>query len=80
MSEVPLENPTAVNQWDWRQMRKSFRDCKIAGICGGFGEHTPVPSWLWRVLCLTFFFCGGVGLVAYIILWICMPAANSPTA
>ena len=79
MSEVPLENPAAVNQWNWRQMRKSSRDCKIAGICGGFGEHTPVPSWLWRVLFLTFFFCGGVGLVAYIILWICMPAANSLT-
>jgi phage shock protein PspC (stress-responsive transcriptional regulator) len=25
------------------------RDRKIAGVCGGFGEYTPVPAWLWRV-------------------------------
>ena len=67
---------TTPNQWDWRGMRKSSLDCKIAGVCGGFGEHTPLPSWMWRVLFLTALFCGGVGLVAYIILWISMPAAE----
>ena len=60
-----------------REMRKSDRDKKIAGVCGGFGEYTPVPSWLWRVAFLTSVFCGGVGLIAYIILWICMPSAKN---
>ena len=43
-------------------MRKSATDKKIAGVCGGFGEYTPIPSWLWRVIFLTAFFCGGGGL------------------
>ena len=60
-----------------REMRKSASDKKIAGICGGFGEYTPVPSWLWRVVFLTSLFLGGIGLIAYIILWICMPPAKS---
>jgi phage shock protein C len=60
-----------------REMRKSATDRKIAGICGGFGEYTPLPSWLWRVLFLTSLFVGGVGLIAYIILWICMPSAKT---
>ena len=60
-----------------REMRKSATDKKIAGVCGGFGEYTPVPSWLWRVIFLTLFFCGGGGLIAYIILWICMPSVKN---
>jgi phage shock protein PspC (stress-responsive transcriptional regulator) len=60
-----------------REMRKSAQDKKIAGICGGFGEYTPLPSWLWRVVFLTSLFVGGVGLIAYIILWICMPSAKT---
>ena len=59
-----------------RAMRKSATDKKIAGVCGGFGEYTPLPSWLWRVLFLTALFFGGFGLIAYIILWICMPPAS----
>jgi phage shock protein PspC (stress-responsive transcriptional regulator) len=60
-----------------REMKKSAQDKKIAGICGGFGEFTPLPSWLWRVVFLTSLFVGGVGLIAYIILWICMPSAKT---
>jgi phage shock protein PspC (stress-responsive transcriptional regulator) len=60
-----------------REMKKSAQDKKIAGICGGFGEYTPLPSWLWRVVFLTSLFLGGVGLIAYIILWICMPSAKT---
>ena len=58
-----------------REMRKSAHDKRIAGICGGFGECTPLPSWLWRALFLTLLFVSGIGLIAYIILWILMPPA-----
>ena len=60
-----------------REMRKSARDRMIAGICGGFGEYTPLPAWLWRVLFLTSIFVGGIGVIAYILLWIFMPSAKS---
>jgi phage shock protein C len=61
-----------------RNLKKSAKDKKIAGVCGGFGEHTPMPSWLWRALFLILVFLWGTGLVAYIVLWICMPPADEP--
>lgn len=65
------------DQKAFRDLKKSATDSKIAGVCGGFGEYTPVPSWLWRVLLvLSLFFCG-FGLIVYFVLWIAMPAANS---
>ncbi|HEX5022460.1 MAG TPA: PspC domain-containing protein [Candidatus Binatia bacterium] len=64
-------------RWDSvRNLRKSAKDKKIAGVCGGFGEHTPVPAWVWRALFLVLVFVWGIGLVTYIVLWICMPPAE----
>jgi phage shock protein PspC (stress-responsive transcriptional regulator) len=63
--------------WDnLRNLKKSATDKKIGGVCGGFGEHTPMPAWIWRALFLVLAFVWGIGLVAYIVLWICMPPAE----
>jgi phage shock protein PspC (stress-responsive transcriptional regulator) len=59
-----------------RSLRKSSTDKKIAGVCGGLGEHTPMPAWLWRALFLALVFLWGTGLVAYLALWLCMPSAD----
>jgi phage shock protein PspC (stress-responsive transcriptional regulator) len=75
-----METNNIGNQNDFwervRNLKKSATDKKIAGVCGGFGEHTPMPAWLWRALFLILVFLWGTGLVAYIILWICMPSAD----
>jgi phage shock protein PspC (stress-responsive transcriptional regulator) len=60
------------------ELKKSRKDRKIAGICGGFGEHTALPAWLWRALFLVSLVLGGFGLIVYVILWICMPPADPP--
>jgi phage shock protein PspC (stress-responsive transcriptional regulator) len=45
-----------------RNLKKSATDKKIAGVCAGFGEHTPMPAWLWRALFLVLGLClGGSG-------------------
>ena len=59
-----------------RELSKSVSDSRIAGICGGFAESTPVPSWLWRALFVTLIFVGGIGPIAYVVLWIFMPAGK----
>jgi len=59
-----------------RSLKKSSTDKKIAGVCSGLGEHTPIPAWLWRALFLALVFLWGTGIVAYIALWICMPSAD----
>ena len=37
-------------EWNFRQLHRSRRDVWLSGVCGGLGEHTPLPSWLWRVI------------------------------
>jgi phage shock protein PspC (stress-responsive transcriptional regulator) len=77
MDETPRQEGGSGTGWNLRELRKSDHDRKIAGICGGFGEYTPVPSWLWRVAFVASIFAGGLGLVAYVILWVSMPSAKN---
>jgi phage shock protein PspC (stress-responsive transcriptional regulator) len=56
-----------------QNLSKSKNDVWIGGVCGGLGEHTPIPSWVWRALFAVMIFGYGVGLAAYIVLWIFVP-------
>ncbi|MFH1079377.1 MAG: PspC domain-containing protein [Pseudomonadota bacterium] len=59
---------------NWLQMlTKSQHDKWIGGVCGGLGEHSPIPSWCWRFLFAVLFILYGVGLVLYVLLWIFVP-------
>ncbi len=56
-----------------RSLTKSKTDVWVGGVCGGLGEHTPLPAWVWRAMFLFFIFCYGVGVPVYACLWICLP-------
>jgi phage shock protein C len=56
-----------------RHLTTSKTDEWLGGVCGGLGEHTPLPSWVWRLVFLGLFFCYGTGVLLYIALWICLP-------
>lgn len=59
---------------NWLQtLSRSRTDKWIGGVCGGFGEHTPIPAWCWRLLFVFLFLFFGTGLILYILLWIFMP-------
>jgi phage shock protein C len=61
---------------NWLQkLTKSDSDKWIGGVRGGLGEHSPIPSWVWRVLFVLFFF--GPGLFLYILLWIFVPSKST---
>lgn len=57
-----------------KHITKSQQDKKIAGICGGLGEHTSIPAWFWRVLFIAAVFIYGIGAVLYVLFWIFMPS------
>ncbi len=59
-----------------RRLSKSQDDKWIGGVCGGLGEHTPLPSWIWRVAFCLLFLIFGTGLLVYILLWIFMPQGS----
>ena len=65
--------------WNLREMRKSAVDVQVGGVCGGLGEHTPIPSWVWRAAFLSLFIAFGSGAIAYGILWATLPDAAGST-
>lgn len=46
----------------------------LAGVCAGLAESTGFAPWAWRLgfALLTLF--GGAGVLAYVLLWIFVPA------
>lgn len=62
----------AANNW-LQNFARSRKDRWIGGVCGGLGEHTPVPSWTWRLIFTLFLLMWGTGLLFYILLWIFVP-------
>jgi phage shock protein PspC (stress-responsive transcriptional regulator) len=63
---------------------QKFRDLKrpekgaIGGVCAALDKGTPFAAWMWRVLFCATTFAWGVGIIAYIIFWICIPGEKKP--
>lgn len=49
-------------------------DRKIAGVCGGLADFFSLDAAIIRIVWLLCVLLGGFGLLAYIIMWIVMPA------
>ena len=56
-----------------RRLYKSRTDKMLAGVCGGIAEYFNIDSTLVRIGLVFFTFCGGSGLLLYIIAAIVMP-------
>ena len=56
-------------------MGKLYRssDRKIAGVCAGLAECFGLDAGIVRLVMLVLLLFAGVGLVAYLILWVIMP-------
>ncbi|KPF61541.1 phage-shock protein [beta proteobacterium AAP51] len=67
--EAPPPGPTV----SATPLRRSRQDRWLGGVCGGLARSTGLESWLFRLLFVALLLMGGVGLVAYVLLWIFMP-------
>ena len=59
-----------------KQLMRSGRDKKIAGVCAGVANYFDVDPTIVRVIWGVLAFCYGAGIIAYIILWIIAPVAT----
>ena len=59
-----------------KQLMRSGRDKKIAGVCAGVAYYLDIDPTIVRVIWGVLAFCYGAGIVAYIILWIIAPVAT----
>jgi phage shock protein C len=56
-----------------RKLMRSSTDKKIGGVCAGVADYFELDVTLVRVLWLLIVFCGGTGILLYLILWIVLP-------
>ncbi len=49
----------------------------VAGVCHGLGDYFEVDPVVIRIVFVVLTAAGGVGLLAYLILWIIMPTSGS---
>jgi phage shock protein C len=61
-----------------KRLVRSINDKKIAGVCAGVADYFDLDPTLIRLVWVLAFFFGGFGGLAYIVMWIVLPAA--PTA
>lgn len=59
-----------------KQLMRSGRDKKIAGVCAGVAHYFDMDPTIIRVIWGVLAFGYGAGIVAYIILWIIAPVAT----
>ncbi len=62
-----------------RTLTTSRKDEWLGGVCGGLGEHSGIPAWLWRLAFAGLIFGYGTGFLAYILLWIFVPLPHAQT-
>ncbi|VRG01140.1 stress-responsive transcriptional regulator [Streptococcus pneumoniae] len=59
-----------------KQLMRSGRDKKIAGVCAGVAHYFDMDPTIVRVIWGVLAFGYGAGIIAYIILWIIAPVAT----
>ena len=59
-----------------KQLMRSGRDKKIAGVCAGVAHYFDIDPTIVRVIWGVLAFGYGAGIVAYIIVWIIAPVAS----
>ena len=61
------------------RLYRSRSEKMIAGVCGGLGEYFDVDPVLIRLLFVVTALLSGVGLLAYVVLWIVVPREGDDT-
>ena len=59
-----------------KQLMRSGRDKKIAGVCAGVAHYFDMDPTIVRVIWGVLAFGYGAGVVAYIILWVIAPVST----
>ena len=75
----PPPPPSGGDGWDtehlkdYRLLRRSAGDRKVAGVAGGLARHLDIDPTVLRVLFVVMIFFGGAGLLVYGVMWLLVP-------
>ncbi|AMA49394.1 MULTISPECIES: PspC domain-containing protein [Flavobacterium] len=78
IEEEPLISPNYTHTEKTKKLYRDKETAVIAGVCSGLGHYFGIdPVWIRIALTLLVFAGFGIGLLAYIILWLVTPEAIS---
>ncbi|MBT9491122.1 MAG: PspC domain-containing protein [Paucibacter sp.] len=55
------------------RLQRSRDERWLGGVCGGLSQVSGLAAWIWRLLFIAAIPCHGIGLIAYLILWVLVP-------
>ena len=61
---------------NYRRLTRSTAYRRIAGVCGGLAKYLSVDPTVLRIIFLITAIFGGIGLWAYLIIWLVAPEDN----
>jgi phage shock protein PspC (stress-responsive transcriptional regulator) len=73
---VPV-NDIAADEEGSKRLYRDTENGMIAGVCSGLGAYFKIDPLLFRLLFVVLIFSGGVGVLAYVLLWILVPEATT---
>jgi len=56
-----------------KRLHRSMQERKLAGVCGGLGDYFGFDPVFFRLFFLFSILFGGLGLIAYLALWLLVP-------
>lgn len=56
-----------------KRLYRSMQERKIAGVCGGLGDYFDLDPVFFRLVFLLSILVGGLGVLAYLVMWIMVP-------
>ena len=74
MTSIPPSPPPAAEASAPPRLRRSSTERMLGGVSGGLAEYSGVDAVLWRVGFVILTGAGGAGVLAYLLLWVHMPA------
>lgn len=60
-----------------KKLYRNMDDRALAGVCGGLASYFDIDTTIIRAIFVLVFFFGGSALLAYIILWVIIPKAET---
>jgi len=63
-----------------RRLRRSVDDRFLGGVCGGLAARLRVGTRTLRILAVLAVAVGGIGIVAYMVLWVAVPTADESSS
>jgi len=79
MSDDKLKSLAKRTQRELVQYRRLSGPGWIGGVCAGLAYRTGIPTWIIRLTWTLLILCKGVGLIPYLLLWIFVPKAATPS-